>query len=128
MTVLLWGGTAFSADRVEYEGRLATNVPGPSGRPDKSPPRVRVVTEDGRVTQISFYERARGPGYEVFDFAGASVTRYRLYSGPGKLQEAYDLTGNAKMPAVKRERVNAGAEVLLRHFKKKGGYRRVSSN
>jgi hypothetical protein len=29
MTVLLWRGTAFSADRVEYEGRLTTNVPGP---------------------------------------------------------------------------------------------------
>jgi hypothetical protein len=80
------------------------------------------------VTQISFYERARRPGYEVLNFAGASVTRYRVYSEPGKLQEAYNLTGNAKIPAVKRERVNALAEVLLRHFKNKGGYRRVSLN
>jgi diketogulonate reductase-like aldo/keto reductase len=117
-----------SAERVEFEGELQTNIPARDDTFSNVPSRVRVVTEDGRVTQITFHDRDRRPSYEVLNFVSTSVTRYRVYSKTGKLKEDHDLTRNPKLSAVERARVDALAEVLLRHFKNKGGYRRVSSN
>jgi hypothetical protein len=129
-------GTAFfhlperslAGERVEYEGELSPDIPGST--PLDPPPLIRVVTVNGKVLQISFRDRrGRSDRTEVLAFNGNAVTRYRIVSAKTGRQIAnYDLARDKSLSQRDRERALGLADLLLRHFHQKGGYRRLKSS
>ncbi|MCB1212372.1 MAG: hypothetical protein KDK97_23820 [Verrucomicrobiales bacterium] len=121
------GSPAYAASgRAAYEGELRFNAPNPLSEP---PPLVRVITQNDRVQQITLRDRHQHPGrLEVFTFTGTTLTRYRISSAiSGQPDATYDLATDTTLNQQERERVTSIAELLLRHFHNKGGYRKLPS-
>ena len=109
-----------ASDYAEYEGELRFGISSPSDGP---PPPVRVITKNDRVEQIALGDRLQPHGsVEVFTFTGTKLTRFQIVSNKSGKPEVTHGPGSEVV--IKEQLV---ANLLLRHFFNKGGYRRVVS-
>jgi hypothetical protein len=110
-----------ASERAEYEGELRSNIPSSSDK--EPPPLIHVITKDGQVEQITLRDRQSHPNrIEKFHFTVTKVTRYQIISAvTGQPTETHDLSRDTTLRQSERERIIRGAELLLRHFRQKGG-------
>lgn len=117
-------GVSFAArDYAEYEGELRFGFSSPSDTSDWLPP-VRVITRNDRVEQITLGDRHQPHGaVKVFTFTGTKLTQYQIVSNKSGKPE---VTHGPGSDAVIKEQLVAN--LLLRHFYNKGGYRKVGAS
>lgn len=110
-----------ASDYAEYEGELRFGFSSPSDTSDGPPPPVRVITRNDRVEQITVGDRHQPHGsVNVFTFTGTKLTQYQIVSNKSGKPEVTHGPGSEVV--IKEQLV---ANLLLRHFYNKGGYRKV---
>ena len=105
-----------------FEGHLRFNL-----TKDEQPPIVRVFVEDGEIRRIWMFSPRFPARYEEFRFERLSVVGHSELSPYTGLPTKSLELAPGQPDAGQRRLFAARANVLLRHFLQKGGYRRLEA-